>query len=186
MSEIIFKVFEGDVNYRKWNSPCKLYQEYILRIANKDVSKRLKYFPVGISCCQQDILAFIEMPSRKIIAATGMQQSLFDPNVVFTNFISVDPDYRKMGFARKLVRNRFIWMRDNYKGKTLELSDFTAMGAIFIKPLIDELSKDYPSVIVKYKEYIQNSYEYKAMKKALEEKKEFLDIEEFESSLTRF
>jgi GNAT superfamily N-acetyltransferase len=120
------------------------------------------------------------MPSKKIIAATGMGITHLEKNVVFTYFISVDPDYRKMGFARKLVRARFDLMKEKYPGKILELSGYTAMGDLFVKPIIHEISKEYPEITIRDKSnYLLDGHVYKAMKKALEEKRSFVDVDEF-------
>jgi predicted GNAT family N-acyltransferase len=177
-SEIIFKIFhkKPDNEY----SYSELYRKYLLRKVNKDIEERLRYFHVKGSG-NKDVLAFIEMPSGKIIAATGMAQTSMDKNTIFTHFISVDPDYRKMGFGRKLVRARFQLMRDKYPGKILEISTYTPMGDLFIRPAIHEISKEFPDVILKDYSYdMSYKYQYRDMLKALEERRSFVDISEFD------
>ncbi len=123
-----------------------LYREYILREVNKGIWDRLKYF-LPESYHNQTNICVIDS-NKKIIAATGMQQSPHDPKIIWTTFISTDPAYRGRGLARMLVRARFDYMRKFHPGKTLQISSYTNLGFLLIKPIIDELSKEYPDVPV--------------------------------------
>jgi predicted GNAT family N-acyltransferase len=175
-SNIILKIFH--TKERDDYTPSELYRKYLLRTVNKDIENRLRYFSLK-NCNEMDIIAFID--SNKIIAATGMRQAHLEKNVIITSFISVDPEYRKMGFGRELVRARFELMREKYPGKILEISPYTAMGELFIKTAIHEIAKEYPDVILRDRcSYVSDGFQYRAMQRALEEKRSFIDISEFD------
>ena len=123
------------------------YREYLLRKVNKDLfpKKKIRYL-LPESYHLQTNICVINDNTKKILAATAIQESPYDPNIVWTTFLSTDPEFRGMGLARWLVRARFEYMRKAYPGKILQISSYTCMGFLFVKPLIDEISKEFPDV----------------------------------------
>ena len=121
-----------------------LYREYLLREVNEGIWDRLKYFMPEFYH-QQTNICLIDS-NKKILAATGLQENPYDSNVIWTTFISTDPEYRGKGLARRLVRERFEYMRKFHPGKTLQISSYTNLGFLLVKPMIDQISKDYPDV----------------------------------------
>jgi GNAT superfamily N-acetyltransferase len=123
-----------------------LHREYLLREVNKGIWDRLKYFMPEFYH-QQTNICLIDS-NKKILAVTGLQQNIGDHSEIYTTFITTDPEYRGRGLARRLVRERFEYMRKFHPGKTLKISSYTSLGFLFVKPMIDQISKEYPDVQV--------------------------------------
>ena len=123
-----------------------LYREYLLRKVNEGVFDRLKYFMPEFYY-QQTNICLIDS-TKKILAVTGLQQNIGDHSEIYTTFITTDPEYRGKGLARRLVKERFEYMRKFHPGKSLKISSYTPLGFLFVKPMIDQISKDYPDIRV--------------------------------------
>ena len=136
--EIIFKKYPSE-NYKE------LCNDYLNKKVNKDIEDRLPHFtPMGFD--KLDILVFVEVATKKIIAATGIKPYTHDNDIIECWFIAVDKDYRRLGLGSRLIREQFKFIEEKYPGKMFKVSSFTEMGNLFIKPVLIKISKDFPKI----------------------------------------
>jgi GNAT superfamily N-acetyltransferase len=144
-----------------------LYRGYLLRAVNANLKERIRYFCIEYYS-QQTTFCLIEDKTKKILAATAIQESPYNSRVCWTTFTGTDPEYRGKGLAAWLVRARFEYMRKVYPGRALQISSYTCMGALIMQPLIRKIAKEFPDVPITENGFSGNSRQLEAMKEEFE------------------
>lgn len=95
------------------------------------------------------ILATVEAPRKeyedrmidKIVGMIQLQKSPHEENVLWLNFISVDPEYKNKGIGKQLSQNMCKFLSD--KPWSLERSRPSDDGVKYIKSIIDDFLEKY-------------------------------------------
>lgn len=129
---------------------------------NLEVGK-IKYYN-GVPYGQKNmeyyfILATVKAPSEhdsnfivdKIVGMVELQKSPHDANVIWLDFLSVDPEYKKRGIGKRLAYEMCNFLKD--KPWSLERSRPSDEGIKYIKSIIDDLVEKYNIPVIKKLQY---------------------------------
>lgn len=75
---------------------------------------------------------------QKIIGCIHLQRPNNQPNVIWMNYISIDPDQRGKGIAKVLVNGMIDFIKSNYPERVLQRSAVSKKAPAYIKPKIDD------------------------------------------------
>jgi ribosomal protein S18 acetylase RimI-like enzyme len=114
----------------------QLYQLYRDGRPNRDMFDRIKYLMVSE---MMDETHFVIFDGKKVVADAGLQVSPYDSGEMWVKFISVDPKYRNMGLARRLVERIFPYIEE--RGLSFEVSSYSEMGELYLKPFLENYLK---------------------------------------------
>lgn len=107
---------------------------------------RLKYLSSG----WRDITSEIDLTAiknKKAIGVAGIRHSPEEKNVIWMMFLSVDPEFRGQGVAKKLAEMVFEYAKAH--NQRIRLSSYTEMGEAYLRKVFDHLKTQYPEIAVK-------------------------------------
>lgn len=131
---IIYRQLAGD----------DFYTDFVDR--DETARARLKYLSSG----WRDITSEIDLTAiknKKAIGVAGIRHSPEEKNVIWMTFLSVDPEFRGQGVAKKLAEMVFEYAKAH--NQRIRLSSYTEMGEAYLRKVFDHLKTRYPEIAVK-------------------------------------
>lgn len=120
------------------------YTDFVDR--DETARARLKYLSSG----WRDITSEIDLTAiknKKAIGVAGIRHSPEEKNVIWMTFLSVDPEFRGQGVAKKLAEMVFEYAKAH--NQRIRLSSYTEMGEAYLRKVFDHLKTQYPEIAVK-------------------------------------
>lgn len=120
------------------------YTDFVDR--DETARARLKYLSSG----WRDITSEIDLTAiknKKAIGVAGIRHSPEEKNVIWMMFLSVDPEFRGQGVAKKLAEMVFEYAKAH--NQRIRLSSYTEMGEAYLRKVFDHLKTQYPEIAVK-------------------------------------
>lgn len=110
---------------------------------NADMPTRLKYYDPKEGLQE---LHFVIKDGNKIVADAGVQENPYNDKQLWSKHFTVDPNYRNIGLATKLVDAVFDYASThNYD---LVRSIASLMGEKYLANVIDQAKEKYPELKV--------------------------------------
>ncbi|WP_315921414.1 GNAT family N-acetyltransferase [Mesorhizobium sp. SP-1A] len=113
--------------------------------SNRNLFERIKY--LNVTEMQREQHFVCHTPEGKVIGDLALQQSPWEQNTIWLKHIAVDKAYQNQGIATELLKRGFEHVEA--QGKILEFSSFSDEGKKYLKPLIQRLRADFPSLEMK-------------------------------------
>lgn len=120
------------------------YTDFVDR--DETARARLKYLSSG----WRDITSEIDLTAiknKKAIGVAGIRHSPEEKNVIWMTFLSVDPEFRGQGVAKKLAEMVFEYAKAH--NQRIRLSSYSEMGEAYLRKVFDHLKTQYPEIAVK-------------------------------------
>ncbi|MHA6347506.1 GNAT family N-acetyltransferase [Roseivivax sp. CAU 1761] len=119
---------------------------YAWKEPNGDLEGRIHYYH---SSEMQYHLHFVAVTpgDERVMAIAAVQQHPYAAGELWLQYVSVAPEYRNHGLARKLFRQAVEYAAD--QGKTLELSRLSDDGEAYLPNMIREAQRDHPGVLTR-------------------------------------
>jgi ribosomal protein S18 acetylase RimI-like enzyme len=108
-------------------------------------NKELEYYFV-IATVKAKSKNYKKLMVDKVIGMVELQKSPYDPEVLWLDFISVDPKYKNQGIGRKLSEMMVSFLEG--KPWKLERSTPSDDGIKYIKSIIDDLLEKHKIVTI--------------------------------------
>lgn len=129
---IRYDLFEGRDTYERFIVGD---QEF-----NRTVYERIRYLLHSEIYKEKHFVCYTE--DDKLVGALGIEKSPYEEDLVWFKFVSVDPDFRAMGIGSTLVQMCIEYVEAN--GQRIEMSSYSELGEIFLKPKISKLQESRP------------------------------------------
>jgi GNAT superfamily N-acetyltransferase len=127
---IFFSMVAGESMYRRFFIDA--------RRANRDVLTRIKYLHIDEMFRETHFVCHTK--KDRIVGDLAIQQSPTEMEVTWLKHVSVDPSYRNLGIAKRLISNCIFHVRG--ENKVLEVSRYSEDGTRFLKPHFENVGAE--------------------------------------------
>jgi ribosomal protein S18 acetylase RimI-like enzyme len=103
----------------------------------------------GIGRTEGKFFSVVEV-GEKIVGLAELEQQTDNPQNLWIQFISVDPEFQDQGYASKLMEEVFRFAKEN--NKSLETSLYSKDGYLKLKPKMKELAEKFGVQLVEINE----------------------------------
>ena len=113
---------------------------------NAGMYKRLRYLD---SLCAPNQTHFVITTSdHQVVAVGSIRPSHLMKGQLILDHVSVDPEFKNQGCAKKIVRSIFAYAQDN--GYILTPSRFEEEGMKYLAPTMAKLHREFPALPINY------------------------------------
>jgi len=86
----------------------------------------------------------VALDKNLIVGWASLRESPYQENTLWLQGLAVDPNYRKQGISKQLVTS--IAKQAVFEKQTVEVSGFTYLGELFLKPVIESTFSKIPQM----------------------------------------